>query len=99
MFIFSLYLIFVNPFCVCVRRDISSLNKEIFDDDDDDDDDDDADEDGDDEDVGGGGFEEGGRDAIDDEEVDDETDADDTGCLSLSGYNIVLLIIIKFFFI
>src|SRR6218665_67510 len=32
--------IFVNPFCVCVRRDISSPNKGKFDDDDDDDDDD-----------------------------------------------------------
>jgi len=30
----------VNPFCACVRRDISSPNKGKFDDDDDDDNDD-----------------------------------------------------------
>ena len=36
----SIETLVVNPFCVCVRRDISSPNKEKFDDDDDDDDDD-----------------------------------------------------------
>ena len=36
--IFSHQLTFVNPFCICIRRDISSATKGKFDDDDDDED-------------------------------------------------------------